>query len=129
MFQESDLISIYTRAQAIEDGVLVDVTKNFPKEIRDCGFKFHIAMTQAAFAEAVEITPKAEKCGCDLSGRMYDVLYMLKLAARRNDDSVIFFELRVIKNSIRPSRMTLKAMCHPGDEGEPVITISLPNED
>jgi hypothetical protein len=129
MFTEQDIISIYTRQQAIEDGVLIDITAGFPNEIRDCGFKFHIAMTQAAFAEAVELTPKAEACGCDLYGRMFDVLNMLRVYARRNSESCILFEGRVVQNSRRPSIVWLKAMCHPGDNGEPVITISLPHED
>lgn len=129
MFTEQDLVSVYTRAQAIEDGVLIDVTKNFPNEIRDCGIKFHVAMTQAAFAEAVEMTEKAEQCGCSLNARMYDVLYIYMLKARRTVIDTMFFDLRVVKNRAKPSRVFLKAMCHPGDEGEPVITISLPDED
>ena len=38
-------ISIYTRAQAIEDGVLVDVSES----AREAGFKFPVAVTRTVW--------------------------------------------------------------------------------
>ena len=47
MFDSSDLIHSYTRAQAIEDGVLVDVSD----VATEAGFKLPVAITRAAWAQ------------------------------------------------------------------------------
>ena len=45
MFEPSDLIHSYTRAQAIEDGVLVDVSD----VAKEAGFKIHTVVTDNLF--------------------------------------------------------------------------------
>ena len=44
-----EVISTYSRAQAIEDGVLVDAGDM----ARQAGFRFHIAITPAAWSDCV----------------------------------------------------------------------------
>jgi len=121
----------YTRRQAIEDGVLVDVDANFGTMRREAGLVFPVAMTATAFAEYVNLTPAAERAGNDINGRMWDVLNMLAFAIRRSvsGGSEIAFQLRVVTDRVRPSLVTLKAVVGPGDAGEPVITIMRPDED
>lgn len=46
MFEESDLIHRYTRAEALRDGVLIDVSQT----ARDAGFRYPVALTAAAWA-------------------------------------------------------------------------------
>jgi hypothetical protein len=70
MFQESDVISSYSRAQAIEDGVLVDVSQS--PEYRELRFRFPIALTRAVWENFVEV-PKGV-FGQDVAGRLWDVL-------------------------------------------------------
>ena len=51
-----DLIFSYTRAQAIEDGVLVDVTET----AKEAGFRIPVALTQSVWAEYVAVPEGVE---------------------------------------------------------------------
>lgn len=121
-------ISTYTRAQAIEDGELIDASAI----ARQTGFRFPVALTRAVWASYVAV-PAGVQCQ-DEPGRLWDILWMLLCAIRRsNDGSLINFELYV-RNSNRERLdrrdiVRLKATCGPGDDAEPVITIMLPDED
>lgn len=123
-------ISTYTRAQALDDGFLVDVSEM----AKEAGFRFPVALTRAAWADCVEWSEADSKRQTyqDEAGRLWDVLYMASLAARRNGSSELRYQLyRVPKGGrgVRPRLVTLQMQCGPGDEGEPVITIGLPGED
>ena len=128
MFQESGVISSYSRAQAIEDGVLVDVSES--PEFRELRFRFPIALTRAVWENFVEV-PKGV-FGQDTAGRLWDLLHMLRQAIRSSSTGdLLMFQLHV-RNDNRdgmPPLVTLKSVCHPGDHSEPVITIMLPEED
>jgi hypothetical protein len=50
-------------------------------------------------------------------------------AVRNPNETEIRYTLRVVTDSVRPSLVELKAMIGPGDDGEAVITILLPEED
>lgn len=131
-------ISVYTRRQAIEDGILVQLSGDgyegdawIPEMVAEAGIKIPVALTTTVFMDCVCLTKAAERALNDIKGRMWDVLYMFAEAVRRlpaNRDQMIF-ELYVVRNRVRPDRVKLKALIGPGDEGEPVITIMYPNED
>lgn len=116
-----DVISVYSRADAIEDGVLVDVSET----AREAGIKFPVAVTRRVWDEIV--TPDDSR-GQDEEGRLWDLVWMLRNAAARNGGSEILFKLAVVQNN-KHEIVTLKAICGPGDGGEPVITVLLPEED
>lgn len=122
-------IHTYTRQQAIDDGFLVDVSSL----AREAGIVFPVAMTRAAWADCVEWSDADSKRQTyqDESGRLWDVLWMLKLAARRGGSEIRFQLYRVPRGGrgIKPRLAVLKAICGPGDAGEPVITICMPDED
>jgi hypothetical protein len=125
-WDDAEIIYAYTRAQAIEDGELVDVSET----AREAGIKFPVAVTRAVWVKYVEI-PEGVTCQ-DERGRLWDILWMLRCNAGRGGDT-LFFKLYV-RNHNRErlsSRdlVTLKAICGPGDTPEPVITIMLPDED
>ena len=114
-------IYIYTREQAIEDGVLVDVTE-MGKEV---GFKIPVAITKSLF-DIVDTVSKRSHQSFD--GRLWDVLYMGAFAARGNPtQSTILYKLRLTHG--RKKNITLKMVISGGDNGEPVVTIMLPDED
>jgi hypothetical protein len=65
------------------------------------------------------------------TSRLWDVLGMLSLPARRASGDRVDFALHV-RNSNRPGTpplVRLKALCGPSDQGEPVVTVMLPEED
>jgi hypothetical protein len=135
----------YTRAQAITDGVLVDLTSvTDDKGQRLCpqaGFKVPVAMTRTAWAKTVEAggTWKPEgdgeslelKGGQSLTGRLWDVLRMLRVACGQADmtDRVHFQVLVDVIGNGRHEMVKLWALCGPGDDGKPVITVMLEGED
>ncbi len=123
MFSEKDIISSYTRAQAIADGFLIDVSET----AKECGFKYPVAVT-AALWDNIESIPKSQRHQ-DVSGRLWDVLFMLFVAIKRKTDDGPLIKYRIIMHVGRKTYFDLKAVIGPGDAGEPVITIMLPNED
>ncbi len=125
-------ISTYSRAQAIEDGVLVDVTET--SERKETGLSCSVAMTRTAWTRYVEV-PKAAPWQ-DQKGRLWDVLYMLAFALRRrrreSSDKALLFQFMATPNEGKksvPVLSTLKAVCGLGDEGERTITVMLVDED
>ncbi len=127
MEYELDLISSYSRKQAIEDGVLVDVSAT----AREAGIRFPVALTEAVWNEYVQV-PEGLKCQ-DENGRLWDILYMFAQAAKRTPGAALSFTL-MVRNSKRQKldrrdMVTLKAVIGPGDTAAPVITISKPYED
>ena len=126
MFEEADLIHRYTRAQAIEDGVLIDVSA----VAREAGLRYPVALTCGAWARCVAVPPGVE-CQ-DEAGRLWDVLFLLRLAIGRSDGGPeVRFGVHVRDDNREgtPPLVRLKALCGPGDDGEPVITVMLPEED
>ena len=123
-FADWDLIHTYTRAQALADGCLVDDTE----QARQTGFVWPVAVTRTVWAmiEAVPVAHAHE----DLAGRLHDVLWMAFLAIRRDTSggSELLYQL-ILHTATAPDEVTLKLVTGPGDEGEPVVTIMLPDED
>ena len=47
----------------------------------------------------------------------------------RSHQDQLLFEVVFLAAPDRQETVTLKAMCGPGDNGEPVLTVTFPNED
>lgn len=122
-----EVIYSYTRAQAIEDGVLVDLSK-WAKEL---GIRFPVAVTDTVFNQYLVPSKEVESFGQDLVGRIWDLLSLFRFAIHngRNADRVMFTVSFVMDKRGRKKNVEFKALCHGGDAGEPVITIMLPQED
>ena len=127
-----NVISTYTRAQAIEDGVLIDAGAM----AQEAGFKWPVALTSAAWADCVTWSDddSDKQVHQDESGRLWDVLFMASHAIRTRSgsgDRLLFELYRVPRDgrSTTAELTTLKLIVGPGDQGEPVITILLPHED
>jgi len=121
-----DIIHRYTRAQALAEGALVDVSET----AREAGIRFPVAVTRAVWNEYIALTPAATRAGNDERGRLWDVVWMLCCGIQQNRSAGSFlFTLHVVTTSVRPSRVRLRAVCDGGDDGEPVITVLLPEED
>ena len=115
-----EVISSYSRAQAIDDGVLVDVT---PTAV-EAGIKYPVALTAAVFGKCVAL-PRGYRGVQDERGRLWDVVSMFRFAVRRSTGGdTLLYRLKVSGRLV-----TLKAVVGPGDTPEPVITIMLPEED
>jgi hypothetical protein len=126
MFDRTDLIHRYTRADALRDGVLIDVSAT----AREAGILFPVALTSAAWARCVAVPPGVE-CQ-DEAGRLWGVVWLLRLAihgAGSGPEVRFGVHVRDDNREGTPPLVRLKAVCGPGDEGEPVITVMMPVED
>lgn len=111
-----EVIFSYSRAQAIEDGELVDVTEL----AKEAGFSIPVALTRGCWADIADIPKKSLQ---DETGRTWDVLWMACTFARANRGKSEFeFQVRV-QTSKAPRLKTYICKCGPGDNAEPVITI------
>jgi hypothetical protein len=108
-----DGIHRYTRANALRDGVLIDVT---PTAL-EAGIRYPVALTAAAWAECVAVPPGVE-CQ-DEAGRLWDVLTLLRCAIKGAKDGAreVCFAVHV-RNDNRdgtPPLLRLKALYGPGN--------------
>lgn len=138
--QDWKIIASYTRADAVNDGVQVAI----PREItREAGIKFPVYMTQRVYSKYV-LVPK----GMDYQnedGRLWDILYMFAMQARKSISSVLMFEFvcqlpdtgdwtiyeRICEENRLFRLITLRAEIGPLDidNPDPAITLMLPDED
>ena len=130
----------YTRAQALQDGVLVDVTEM----AKEAGIKLPTALTRAVFDQYVAVPPELDGQQ-DETGRLWDILWMFSCAVRsdRMSGDQGTFDLIVAMpdgddwaanekphDGNRTQRLvTLKTVCGPNDDGSSCITIMRPDED
>jgi hypothetical protein len=120
------IIFQYTRAQAIEDGVLIDVTA----QAAELGFRVHTVVTDSLYHGYVVPPDGLEGEGQSVSGRLQDLLFQTLIAAsrQRGVDRVEYEVLFLMA----PGRWdTVRVIAHigPGDQAEPVMTIMLPGDE
>jgi hypothetical protein len=126
--ENENIIFIYSRREALEDGIQVDVSKT----AKEAGIKFPVFLTRSVFEQFVTVPPGVT-CQ-DEAGRLWDVVQMLRYAIRRGpaDMARLPFELYVRNsNEKSPELVQLVAECGPldFDDPRPAITIMLPDED
>ena len=123
LFENAPIISSYSRAQAIDDGFLVDLSE---ADGAKGHFKFPLACTVGVWA-IIEKAVNNPKWHNDLAGVLHDICWMSRFG-RAVDPTTRLFKV-VIKGAGRKSKFTFKIVCGPGDTPEPVLTIMLPEED
>jgi len=116
LFEGADVISTYTRAQAIEDGVLVDLSAAAPGVCAQ-HYKYPIACTASVWA-IIERAVKNEKHGNDLNGVVHDLLWMSRTYKRQLDESTVIFRVK-ITGAGRQSVFNFKMVCGPDDDAAP----------
>jgi len=127
IFENANVIFTYTRAQAISDGVLVDLSRNFPSDTRM--FKWNLCCTSSVWS-LIESTATAEDV--EVAVYVWDVAFMALNAinsatGQQNDELLYTVMMPLTENG---TEYKLKLVCGPGDSGgEPVLTIMLPYED
>lgn len=114
-----ETIYSYSRAQAIEDGVLMELSH--VDSIRQ-HWKYPFACTSAVWAIIEEAL---QQPGQDVSGICHDISTMAKLAIRSATD----LELVRFSVIITGRTHTLKLHIGQGDTAAPVLTLMLPYED
>ena len=125
-FDDMPLIFSYPRAQALEDGILIDLTP----WASETGFRIPVACTASVWNGYVVPPEGTRELGQSERGRTHDLLWMLWNAIRRSEGGDrLTFEVMFLQADGRHKTVTFKAVCGPGDDGETVLTVMLPNED
>lgn len=115
-----ECIYSYTRAQAIEDGVLVDLTP----WARRAGFKYPLACTAGVWAAVLS----GDDTPTDVFTRNLGLfLADLRDHARNTDGDR--FEFSWLSRTEPNEHVDLYCVCGPGDTAEPVLTVMLQGED
>lgn len=128
------LISSYSRAQAIDDGVLVDLgifTWRGERIIDWHRFKYPVAITSTAFSACCgPHALLAEAPAVEVALAVTALLRDFKAAVQSNSDSDrVHFSHQPQPYSENLPSVKLWAVCGPGDTAEPVLTIMLEGED
>lgn len=123
-------ISVYTRANALEDGELVDVSE----VAKEAGFKWPCAVTRSVWSMVEPSEEVRARFGCDTAGRLWDLLYMAIKAIRsaKENGSQLLYQVVMPQHPrerTRAATYTFKLVIGPGDTPEPVITIMKEGED
>lgn len=137
-FEGMAVISSYTRAEAIDDGVLVQVEEKIAKE---AGFRWPVAVTDRVHNDVLNVPDHPKAMGQSYAGRLWDVLYMGAHAVRMkkrqielqglgdDDGRIIGFE--VLATNAQGEQQLHKlwlVMSFEGDGGTPVLTIMFPED-
>lgn len=115
-----ETIYSYSRAQAIEDGVLVDLSQ--VESIRQ-SWKYPCTSAVWAIIEEALLQPHY-----DLAGILHDVSTMAKLSIRTNEATRNSDQIR-FEVIIDGKKHAMKLHIGPGDTAAPVLTLMLPYED
>lgn len=125
------IVHAMTRADAIGHGLLVEAPRHLAYE---AGFRVPVALTQAAWQDCVAWTDadnQRQNTVQDETGRLWDVLFMSRLAIARSKGTHAHVTLHRVRRDGRSHTAQLARLVveiGPGDHGEPVVTIMLPEE-
>lgn len=119
----------YSRAQALMDGALVDVST----QATACGFRLPCAVTCNLWARMVPVQVLRER-GESEDERLREMFKQLRAAIGRlrvagQPSDRVSFRLTLLMPSDRQVPIRLVAVCGPADDAEPVITVMLEGED
>ncbi len=98
------------------------------KKAREAGFRWPVAVTAAVWT-LIEDIPERNTGFQSIDGRLWDVLWMAFCAIRGADAGGTALIYSLILQTTHMTHVTLKLVTGPGDHGEPVVTIMLPEED
>jgi uncharacterized protein DUF6573 len=125
LFQCGDEIASYTRAEALADGWLIDVSD----PAKEAGLLYSVAVTADVWVECIRI-PEGLECDTE-ANRVWNIVWLLTceiILEKREVDEITFrMYVRQAPNRL-PQRVTLRAVCEPDDNGNPCLTVMLAEE-
>jgi hypothetical protein len=122
---EWPVICSYSRADALADGTLVDVSE----VARAAKFTVPVAMTTTVWTRCVEVPDGVRNLSQPV--RLWNLLAEAHYAIRASWSRVdrISFELVVARPEGGIERVEILALCHGDDNGEPVLTLLFDGEE
>lgn len=144
-----EIIDVYSRKQAVSDGVQMEAN---PETRKEAGIKFPVFLTRTVYEKYIRVPKDFDQFGQSEDGRLWDLFTIFRHYARNADSSFIEFKFIVCmpdKGDWLPNEkwersmnergdrtkthrlVTLHAVIGPldFDDPQPAITIMLPGED
>ena len=125
--EDWNVVFEYSRAQAIADGVLIDVSE----QAKATGFKVHTVVTGTLYHGYV--VPPAGldgSFGQSVAGRLHDLLTLALFAARASKGTDrVYFKVDFLMAPGKSETVDIIAHIGPGDSPAPVLTIMMPEDD
>ena len=122
-----DVVYSYTRAQAVADGVQVEVSK----VAAEAGIRFPVFLTRIVY-DAFVTVPEGVTAQ-DEAGHLWDIVWMTRFAIIRAKPGANRLPVALyVRNDNRAARLVkLIATCGPLDidDPQPAITVMMPDED
>jgi len=118
----------YSRADALADGVLVDVSAR----ASEAGFALPVALSALLWAD---INALPEGSGQDVDGRLWDVLFMawhnVRVHGGKPGNTLVYELILPLagQDESPAAPYPVKLVLGPGDDGEPVLTLMRPDQD
>ena len=109
------------RQDAIDDGDLIEITRMG----RDAGIIYPLAISARAAQIMVPFPNMPQEI---VTENLWDTLHAFRDKASVATAEEFEFQVSLYQNGLVPT-VTFKATVSPGDDGEPVITIMMPDED
>jgi len=120
------VISKYTTQDGIDDGLFIDVSEM----AREAGLKFKVVVHTNLYHTHVVPSDEAKEYGQSVDGRLWDVLFMLRMAAGKATGSFIKYEVAFSDGPNKHRVEEFFAGCGPLSDTDPtpVITVYLPED-
>jgi hypothetical protein len=115
-----EIIHAYTRAEAISDGVLIEVRADL---LQEAGIKHRTAISCILWHDVIEPDELSKAAGQSVEGRLWDVLAVFRVFARQTDVPLLLFPVSFLFNGREHRDVEIKAVCGPGDDTTPCITM------
>jgi len=136
-----EIIGAFTRLDALRCGEQVDVSEM----AKEAGIKFPVFLTRGTWAATIAaggrwVAGPEEgddetlelPCGQDVTGRIWDVVWLLRCEAERTQGAELSFPVSVYgyDGTNRKRNVHLVGQCGPvdADDPSPAITVMLPDE-
>ena len=122
-----EIISSYSRADAIRDGVLIDIT-DIAKRF---GFKYPVAITSNLYYTYIDPNGNMNsirEVDNTLIGDVLTTLYYSIKNSKENETNIVTVKMTIEISPNETSEIEFWAHCGPGDDYRPVITIMLPED-
>ena len=123
---ELNTVYAYSRARAIEDGVLIDVSR----QAKELGIRCPAALTALVWAEIVT-APIAGEFASDITeeSRVKDLLEMSAMQMEATTSKAVRFPYHATTSIDSSKNCELMSVVSAGDDGREVLTVMFPHED
>ncbi len=126
MWEDFQEICTYTRKDALEAGLLIDVSQIAIQ----AGYAWPVAITAEVWQDYIQLPGQGRPTHQGETERVNELLYLLMHEIQNGDQdrAEISFAFLLLSNPSSLKPVTLKAVVTPDDDGNPCITILKPLE-